>query len=154
MQELSDLNEILRKECGNRGLRLTSKRVQIMLCLMASKKSLSAYELIDLCEENYGESIPPITVYRVLEFFEEQNMVHKLQTMNKFVACAHIDCQNSHPRAQFLICSECQKVEELAISSIEIDKVEQEAKKIGFVLKKPQLEMEGVCTKCAEKKSG
>ena len=73
MQELSDLNEILRKECGNRGLRLTSKRVQIMSCLMASKKSLSAYELIDLCEENYGEiPYPPSPSTECLNFLKNR----------------------------------------------------------------------------------
>ena len=72
--------------------------------LLQSKQALSAYELADYCRDELGESMPPMSVYRILEFLEGVQLVHKLKLANRFVACDHITCDHKHGVPQFLIC--------------------------------------------------
>ena len=51
---------------------------------------MSAYELVDYCKETYGVSPPPMSVYRILDFLQQERLVHKLNLANKYIACAHI----------------------------------------------------------------
>lgn len=109
---------------------------------------MSAYEVVDYCKETYKESIPAMSVYRILDFLQEEGLVHKLKLANKYVACAHIICEHSHGVPQFLICGECQKVEEISISKRTIAELEKNVEQAGFHLVSPQLEMNCICASC------
>jgi Fur family zinc uptake transcriptional regulator len=45
--------------CRAHGTKLTIKRKQVLSGLIDTQKALSAYELVDYCKEQYGESLPP-----------------------------------------------------------------------------------------------
>ena len=116
---MSNMNSIIQhaeQHCKNHGVRLTEKRKQVLAGLIQTDKALSAYELIDVCKEQCGEVIPAMSVYRILEFLESENLVHKLKLANKYVVCAHIRCDHAHGVPQFLICGKCNKVKEISIS--------------------------------------
>ena len=57
--------------------------------MLQSEKALSAYELIDFCKARFGEAIPVMTVYRILDFLQDEHLAHKLNLANKFRLCAH-----------------------------------------------------------------
>ncbi len=137
--------------CTNHGSRLTTKRKRVLASLVKSEKALSAYDLIALCEQSFGEKIPAMSVYRILEFLEAENLVHKLNLAKKYVACSHITCDHDHGVPQFLICGECNHVKEISINKQTITELQKNVAHAGFQLVSPQLEMNCICNSCAAK---
>ena len=135
--------------CRANGARLTHKRKQVLAGLVSSQKALSAYELIDFMQAEFGESLPAMSVYRILEFLESENLVHKLQLANKYVACSHICCDHAHEVPQFLICDQCGSVKEIGIKKSLIETLKGEVENSGFILKSPQIELHCLCQDCA-----
>ncbi|MFL0798074.1 MAG: transcriptional repressor [Cellvibrionaceae bacterium] len=135
--------------CKSHGARLTNKRKQVLSGLLNTGKAMSAYELVDYCRNEFGETLPPMSVYRILEFLQEEHLVHKLNTANKYIACSHIACDHAHGIPQFLICGNCQRVEEITIDKSTIDALQQNVEEAGFSLVSPQLEMNCLCSGCA-----
>ncbi len=138
------------RHCKSHGARLTDKRKQVLSGLIQSNKALSAYELMDVYKEKFGESLPAMSVYRILDFLEQENLVHKLSLANKYVACSHITCDHAHEVPQFLICGKCSKVEEISISKSIMSKLKKNVEQAGFHLVSPQLEMNCICHSCSE----
>ncbi|GAD81254.1 Fur family transcriptional regulator [Vibrio ezurae] len=135
-------------KCKQNGGQLTHKRKQILLCLVGSEKALSAYEIVDLYKEKYQESMSAMSVYRILEFLQEQGLVHRLQIANKYICCMHITCSHNHEASQFLICSNCFKVKEVSISAALIDELKNNVAAAGFVFASEQLEVNCLCEEC------
>lgn len=138
------------QRCREHGARLTTKRKQVLSGLLHSESALSAYELVDYCRSEYGHSIPAMSVYRILDFLQDQRLVHKLNLANKYVACAHIACDHDHGVSQFLICGKCQRVEEVSIKKSTINALRRSVEEAGFELVSPQLEMDCLCQDCRE----
>lgn len=137
--------------CQASGARLTDKRKRVLAALLKSGRAMSAYDLISYWREEYNESIPPMSIYRILEFLEGENLVHKLHLANKYVACSHISCDHAHEVPQFLICDECSSVKEIGIKKSLVDTLRRNVQQAGFLLKSPQLELHCLCQSCAAK---
>ena len=137
--------------CRAHGAKLTIKRKQVLSGLIDTRRALSAYELVDYCKEQYGESLPPMSVYRILDFLQQENLVHKLDLANKYIACAHITCNHDHGVPQFLICGTCQRVDEITVDKSVIDTLKATIENAGFMLASPQLEMNCLCKQCSDK---
>ena len=134
--------------CAQSGMKLTAKRAQVLEGLVKSEKALSAYALTDYCRQELGYEFLPMSVYRILEFLEENDLIHRLNTTNKYIACAHITCAHSHQAPQFLICKSCSRVEEVGIPETVVTSVEEAAERAGFRLANNQLEIECYCADC------
>jgi len=148
MRKLQVILDHAENTCKENGAKLTNKRRQVLAGLVESQKAMSAYEMVDYCKDNYGESLPPMSVYRILDFLEGEHLVHKLQLANKYIACAHITCEHDHGVPQFLICNECQRVEEISIKKSTMRSIEQSVTDADFVLLTPQLELNCICKQC------
>ena len=134
--------------CDQKKVKLTEKRQQVLYSLLKANIALSAYELLDCLKLDFDQDFAPMTVYRILKFLEEHSLVHKLQSTNKFVICAHIsDCQ-VRKTPQFLICNSCQKVDEIFIEDELIDAVHSNIKATGFYISEPRFELNGICRNC------
>lgn len=151
MMHLPEKIEHAERKCTQKGVRLTTKRKLVLSSLLASEKAMSAYELVDLCNQESGAMIPAMSVYRILDFLQQQDLVHKLNLANKYVACCHIDCDHSHDVSQFLICSVCQRVKEVRLGNVTEEKLRHDIQKAGFQLVNPQLEINCVCDDCINK---
>jgi len=150
MNNVNAILEHAEKHCKSHGARLTIKRKQVLTSLLQSKKALSAYDVIDSCKQSFNETIPAMSVYRILEFLENEKLVHKLKLANKYVACSHITCDHEHGIPQFLICSVCNRVEEIHIKSSTMSELKNNVEHAGFHLASPQLEMNCICNDCIE----
>ena len=148
MTRLKDSIESAEQKCHQRGKKLTRRRREVLTMLLQVNRAVSAYELVDLCNENSNEPMPPMSVYRILEFLQAEQFVHKLETANKYIACNHIACEHEHKQPQFLICNDCHKVQELDTSSEALSSVEAAASMLNFKLLSPQLEVTGYCGLC------
>ena len=63
--------------------------------------------------------------------------------------CEHIDCENEHMKAQFLICDDCQAIEEIVLGQNIVDSLKQSILETKFTLKSSQIELHGLCANCA-----
>jgi len=136
-------------QCQIRGTRLTEKRKHVLSGLIDSKKALSAYELIDYCKQEFGESIPAMSIYRILDFLKDEHLVHKLSLANKYVACSHITCDHEHGVPQFLICNKCSQVKEILIDRSVISSLTKNVEDAGYRLSGTQIELDCLCQACA-----
>ena len=136
--------------CRERGRQLTEKRRNVLLGLVKSERALSAYELVDYYKENYDEALPAMSVYRILEFLENEQLVHKLKLANRYVACVHIACNHQHEASQFLICTDCQRVTEVTISKSTMANLRRTVTAAGYTMVSPQLEINCLCAACSK----
>ncbi|MEM8564440.1 MAG: Fur family transcriptional regulator [Pseudomonadota bacterium] len=148
MINVAEVLDEAEQRCKAEGAKLTDKRKQVLEGLLHSDSALSAYELVDYCKEQYNQSIPPMSVYRILEFLQSQHLVHKLELANKYVACSHIGCNQDECVSQFLICQNCQRVEEVDIDKSTLRAIERRVRAAGFRLASQQLEMHCLCEEC------
>ena len=130
--------------CAARKERLTPLRRRVLEALLASHQPLGAYELIDRLAVR-GQRPAPITVYRALDFLREQELVHRIESRNAFIACVH-DHESSDP-VVFLICEKCGAVGEAASAAV-ADTIKNASRAVGFVPKTPVIEISGICAHC------
>ena len=104
------------ERCDSLGERLTTARLGAYAELVAAEKSLTAYELIALLELRQDRKIAPLTVYRHLDFLTRVGLVHRIESTQSYVVCAHPAHQH---HSQHLICSACGSVEEFHSAPME-----------------------------------
>ena len=144
---LSQVLERAEALCHERGARLTEQRKAALQLLCVAEKPLSAYDLLERMRGVVRNPAPP-TVYRALNFLLEQGLVHRLETLNAYVGCAHPD----HPHAgQFLICDDCGEVAEVEDPSV-ARSLNAAGKEIGFRTRRPVVELLGTCAQCSSEK--
>ena len=120
------------ERCRQSGARLTEKRKRALTLLLDAPAPISAYELKDAYEERYGEPLTAMSAYRMLNFLVEETLAHKLNSVNKYAACAHISCSHPHQVPQFLICDACEAVAEVALDAETLDKIRVGVAGTGF----------------------
>ena len=123
---------------------LTKNQSLVMGALTRSKEPLSAYTILDQLRDNGFRA--PLQVYRALDKLVEMGAVHRLESLNAFVACRHPDC-DGHETVAFAICDKCGMVAELSDDDL-AHHLKGLAKKTGFVLKKSTVELRGTCASC------
>ena len=89
-----------------------------------------------------------MSVYRIMHFLIQEKLVHKLETANRFIACAHIACDHPHDIPQFLICDRCKMVQEVGIQKRIMKELSNSIEHTGFTLASQQLELHGLCANC------
>lgn len=151
MTNIQNVIDHAEQKCNSHGSRLTHKRKQVLTGLLQSGIALSAYELADYCKSENADTIPVMSVYRILDFLESEQLVHKLKLANKFIACSHISCSHSHGVPQFLICNQCQRVREISITQSILKSLQRNVEQAGYHLLSPQLEMNCLCDECNSK---
>ena len=131
------------KLCVTRKQRFTELRQQVLSLICRSEQPLGAYALLDLMKDA-GRAAAPPTVYRALDFLQQQGFIHRLASNNTYLACAHP--QHQH-QAVFLVCKQCGYTQELHTNEI-YRAVESKAKKVGFKVEHATVEVTGLCVHC------
>jgi len=136
--------------CHSRGLRLTPIRAYVLGLIAQAGKPLKAYDLLDQVREGGGPgAAAPPTVYRSLDFLLANGFIHKLESVNAFIACCHPTLPHSAP---FLICDHCHAAIELEDVNIAAQ-LDARARALGFVSRSQTLEIHGMCANCAGAKN-
>lgn len=125
--------------------RLTHNQSLVLAQLYQSNEPLTAYSILDKVRE-LGIQAPP-QVYRALAKLTELGVVHRLESMNAFVACQRPEC-GSHKVVAFAICEVCGAVMELADTRLP-RWFASLAGGADFSMKSAILEINGVCCDCA-----
>lgn len=148
IQTVNKLIDQAERYCKDKGIRLTEKRKLTFALLLKKARAVSAYELVDAYKAEYGKEMPAMSMYRILEFLVAEGFVHRLSLANKYVACEGGGCHHQQAATQFLICGECQNVEEIPLQNSTMNELMKNVRDAGFHLSNQQLEMKGLCQKC------
>lgn len=130
------------QRCKARGERWTLARRRVLELLLRAAGPVKAYDLMATFDESGAPAKPP-TVYRALEFLEQQGLVHRIAGINAFIAC---DAEQLVHTAAFLICDCCGSAEEFDPRA---DAVTALAADHGFKADGITLEVRGRCRWCA-----
>jgi len=126
--------------------KLTDKQKLVWDVLVAAKAPLSAYALLDELRED-GFRAPP-QVYRALEKLRKVGLVHRLESVNAFVACQHTGCEASNPHTVlFAICEKCGNVQEESDPTL-TSTLFALSKRANFALNQSVIELKGHCEDC------
>jgi Fur family zinc uptake transcriptional regulator len=152
--------------CARRGAQLTELRRQVLRLVLAAEQPVSAYVLLDRLRAERPGAAPP-TVYRALDFLQEQGLIHKVERLNAFVGCAEAghhdhghdhhacgpecDVPVGHPH-QFLICRRCGATQEISDAAV-IAAVTAATARAGFAALHATVEVEGICGRCGAEAS-
>ena len=131
--------------CATNGLRFTRDRRQVLEVLLREHAAIGAYDIIERIDWG-GRKRASSVVYRALDFLAASGLVHKLHSRHAFIACVHPDADHG---AQFLICTRCEAVAEIADRAVE-RVVVSAARKAGFTVRRPVIEIDGLCPYCAD----
>jgi Fur family transcriptional regulator, zinc uptake regulator len=126
---------------------LTKNQSLVFDVLTRAEAPLSAYTILDKLRDNGFRA--PLQVYRALEKLLEYGVVHRLDSINSFVACAHPDedCHN-HGLVAFAICEGCGQV--IEFHDHEVDHRLMDWLKLQkFKLEKATIEIRGHCATCS-----
>lgn len=129
--------------CAAAGARLTPIREQVLRLIVDQGKPVKAYDLLDQLKQSKSGSAPP-TVYRALDFLLDNGFIHKLQSINAFISCGHLD--EAH-QGQFLICDQCELTVELDDTKLRKE-ISGAANAKGFDASHQMLEIHGTCQAC------
>lgn len=147
--EITKLLEHAKLKCQQGGAKLTFKRSEVLKTLLQAKRPLSAYELVERLKEESGHSMQPMSAYRMLDLFVELDLVHKLNSSNKYIACAHLGCEHRHQDQYFVVCQSCGKAQEVSIGAALLEQIESSVVAAGFQLRNKQFELDCLCNDCA-----
>ena len=124
---------------------LTKNQICVLEKLERASAPLSAYTLLDQLREQGFRA--PLQVYRALDTLVKSGFVHRLESLNAFVACAEPH-DHSHSMTAFAICDKCGQVTEFSDETVG-KQLDQWVGSTGFVAKKAVIEFRGTCGKCA-----
>ena len=124
--------------------KLTKNQTLVMDALANADGPLSAYTILDQLRGNGFRA--PLQVYRALDKLLDSGLVHRLESLNAFVACRHDDCTD-HEQTVFMICETCSKVSEIADKAL-TQHLQKMASASQFSLTKATIELRGMCKGC------
>ncbi|MEM1188365.1 MAG: Fur family transcriptional regulator [Pseudomonadota bacterium] len=131
--------------CRARGVRLTALRQRVLELLWESSRPLGAYALIEALKSEQDRPVGPPTVYRALDFLTSEGFASKIESRNAYVACAHPE--RAH-HCIFFICNECGQSVEMEDQRVEQLLAEDGARRLGFRMTRPVVEVAGTCRDC------
>jgi Fur family zinc uptake transcriptional regulator len=124
---------------------LTRNQAFVFENLLKAKAPMSAYLILDELRDDGFRA--PLQVYRALGKLVEMGLVHRLESLNAFVACDHPE-GDRHGAIAFAICEDCGEVDEFAHEEI-VKGLIIWAETEKFRLDKTIIELRGTCATCA-----
>ncbi len=126
---------------------LTKNQGLVFDVLRRSEQPVSAYTILDKLRDHGFRA--PLQVYRALDKLLEFGLVHRLESLNAFVACAHpAESCCRHGMVAFTICNSCGHVDEFHDHEVD-HRLEAFTKARRFKPEKTTIEIRGLCAACA-----
>lgn len=145
-QQVSTLLAQAERLCASRKQRFTELRRHVLELVCSNQQPVGAYALLDVLRSE-GRSAAPPTVYRALDFLQQQGLVHRLVTNNTYIACAHPD--KSH-EGVFLVCNGCGCTQEIHSPDI-LHMLQSSGSDFKFQVQHAAVEATGLCQRCGAK---
>ena len=131
--------------CRKNGSRLTRLREQIYKLIWVHKTPLGAYAIMELLEKNSDrEHVAPPTVYRTLDFLQQEGLVHRVHSLNAYIISRLVYGEYGDT---LFICSNCGFTEEVCNKAIQ-QAINLSASQKRFIVEQQFLEIQGLCRNC------
>ena len=123
--------------------KLTPKLKLVYDCISSATTPLGAYVILDQLRSQGFRA--PSQMYRALNGLIKLGLIHKVESLNAFVACAQ-----SHQTGTCVlaICDSCGSVEELPAVEF-VDQVQALGAKHAFKSRELAVELKGQCAHCS-----
>lgn len=125
---------------GKRGEIMQS---QVFDVLSGADSPMSAYDVLGKLRAQ-NPKIAPTTVYRALNALNEKGLVHRLESLNAYMACR---CEDHRHEAVLAICDDCGTVEENAAPEL-LESLTNLTGRSGFAPSRHVVEIHGICADC------
>ena len=132
------------KICAAKGITLTDVRALVLGIVANASKPVGAYDILAEMAKVMDNPKPP-TAYRAIEFLQAQRLIHRIESLNAYIAC-HADHQ--HDGSQFMICDGCGQVAEVHVCHLP-RVLADKATAAGFETRRWDIELHGLCRACA-----
>lgn len=134
----------LKTYCHEKSLRYTEPRQYVYDIITKSDKPIGAYEVLEHLRQYLPNPKPP-TAYRAIDFLLEHGLVHRIESLNAYIACQN---DHHHSGSQFMICDDCGDVSEAHACHLP-EFFQHKAVESHFTPKFWNIEIHGQCDKCA-----
>ena len=138
--------ENLLNHCLKRKKSLTPSRTLVIKTLAKYNKPATAYELRDKINNNGVVKINISQVYRVLEFWIDLGLVHKISSINKFLLCTTPEEKHTHI---LNFCTVCERVIETCNKQMGLNLKKSTAKLNLAFNNTCSVEIPVICPKCS-----
>lgn len=128
-------------------LKLTGLRKDILSIFIDSKKAMSAYDVLAILKKR-RDNAEPMTVYRVIEYLISRNIIHRINTENKYVFCSQAEHNSCQHRGLFFICKKCLSSFEVMDEKFDI-LMQAISQKYHFLVDPDFVEIKGICQHCS-----
>jgi len=130
--------------CKEARLRASEPRRYVLEIIASANKPATAYEILDELGKKLKSPKPP-TVYRALDSLSEHGFIHRIESLNAYIACEE---GHRHKGSQFMICDSCGQVEEIHLCSAP-ETLQKQASNKHFSVQYWNVELHGQCGQCA-----
>jgi Fur family transcriptional regulator, zinc uptake regulator len=131
------------QQCRQQGVRLTPLRREVLSLVLSAQKPIGAYDLLAQLGQDGRPAAPP-TVYRSLDFLMEHGFIHRLASINAYLSCCHPEHRH---QSVFLICTECQRTDELSVAAL-AQPLQAITTQQQFKVQQSLIEISGLCKNC------
>jgi Fur family zinc uptake transcriptional regulator len=125
------------------GPELSRNETLVLHALEQVEGPLSAYAILDQLRDEGLRA--PMQVYRALEKLVASRRVHRLETLNAYVACCH--AHRHEGAVVFAICDGCGEVVEWSDEAVE-SRLDAQAGAHDFRIESAIVELRGTCAAC------
>lgn len=119
------------------------KQADVLAVLRQRREPVSAYDVLADLRLAHPR-IAPTRIYRALSALTERGKVHRLESLNAFVAC---QCGGHQQASVLSICGSCSLVEE-SIKPDALEELGQVVRVTGFEPQRHVIEAHGLCSDC------
>jgi Fur family transcriptional regulator, zinc uptake regulator len=116
---------------------------EVLDLLTRQQVPLSAYDILDHLRGTRLRAA--VQVYRALEKLSGLGLVHRLESLNAYVAC---HCAHAETSPGFMLCTCCGGVREFDAGK-SVSAVQNQV--AGFKITSPSVELKGLCAHCQTK---
>ncbi|MEQ9606999.1 MAG: Fur family transcriptional regulator [Kiloniellaceae bacterium] len=122
---------------------LTHNQAIVLDCLIEAGRAMTAYQLLDELRDNGLRA--PAQIYRALSVLARRDLIHRIESLNAFVACRHGDHSEI---VAFAICDDCRTIWEFTLPRDSSLNAKADSK--GFTINSAIVELHGRCAECKE----
>lgn len=131
---------------------LTERQSIVLDELARSPEPTSAYALLERLR-GAGGLRAPAQIYRVLDKLLEYGLIHRVESLNSFMACEQPGHDHQHGLTVLAICDRCGRVDESSDPHID-HSLQHWADRHAFRIGEVSIEIHGTCKACGLPGSG
>jgi|TARA_B110000263_G_C15300640_1_gene507792 Fur family zinc uptake transcriptional regulator len=136
--------DIALQRCIDTKTSLTPNRLLIFQSVCENAEPITAYGLQKKLQQA-GRKLNIASIYRVIEFWCEQGLIHKITSLNKYQACKDPDEIHTHI---INVCSFCESVFETCNERMGLD-LKRGSAEIGMLMaENSHVEIPIICVEC------